>query len=146
MNDRHIGYAVKSLNLRIGRMIRNIPAVRENGNLTTFQIWILNYLFRNRDRDVFQRDVEAEFDIRRSTATQLLKGMEESGFINRTPVDYDARLKKIVLTESAEEVRKQIQAQIDKAEYHMTSGFTPEELDAFFGYVDRFVRNLEECE
>ena len=66
--------------------------------------------------------------------------------ICRVPVEYDARLKKIVLTEYAQEIRKQIGAQIERAEAQMTEGFTQEELERFFGYIDRMCANLEKCE
>lgn len=88
----------------------------------------------------------AEFNTRRSTATELLKQMEKNGLIRRVCVDYDARLKKIVVTDHAEEIRKQIQTQIDKTEKTMTEGFTPAEIEAFFDYVERFKQNLAKCE
>ena len=49
MDNWHVGYAVKSLNRRIGRVIDNIPAVRENKNLTSIQFWVLTFLFREAD-------------------------------------------------------------------------------------------------
>ena len=146
MDKRHIGYAVNSLGRRISRVMNNIPAIKENKNLTGLQIWVLNFLFRSEGKDVFQRDVEREFNIRRSTATELLKMMERGGLICREPVDYDARLKKIVLTAYAEEIRKQLQAQIRKTETLMTEGFTDEEIEQFFSFVERFKSNLKKCE
>ena len=106
MDQRHIGPAVKSLSNRIGQVLNNIPAVRENKDLTGIQVWILNFLFRRGETATFQRDVEAEFNVRRSTATEILKQMERGGLIRRVPVDYDARLKKIELTEFASDVKK----------------------------------------
>ena len=146
MDKKHIGYAVNSLGRRISRVMNNIPAIKENKNLTGIQIWVLNFLFRSEGKDVFQRDVEREFNIRRSTATELLKTMERGGLICREPVDYDARLKKIVLTAYAEEIRKQLQAQIRKTETLMTEGFTDEEIEQFFSFVERFKSNLKKCE
>ena len=146
MDKRHIGYAVNSLSRRISRVMDSIPAIKENKNLTGIQIWVLNFLFRSEGKDVFQRDVEREFNIRRSTATELLKMMERGGLICREPVDYDARLKKIVLTAYAEEIRKQLQAQIRKTETLMTEGFTDEEIEQFFSFVERFKSNLKKCE
>ena len=85
MDKRHIGYAVKLLNRRLDQVLSNIPAIRENNSLTGIQTWALNYLIRNDTRDVFQKDVEAELKIRRSTATELLKAMERGGLIRRIP-------------------------------------------------------------
>ncbi len=146
MDNWHVGYAVKSLNRRIGRVIDNIPAVRENKNLTSIQFWVLTFLFREAGRDVFQRDVEAEFNIRRSTATEILKAMEANGLIRREPVGYDARLKKIVTLPYAEEIRKQLEAQVDRTERHLTEGFTKEELAQFYEFIRRFKENLGKLE
>ena len=132
MDQRHVGPAVRSLSHRIGQVLNNIPAVRENKDLTGIQVWILNFLFRRGERPTFQRDVEAEFNIRRSTATEILKQMEKGGLIRRVPVDYDARLKKIELMPYASEIKKQLEEQIRRTERQLTEGFTREELDAFF--------------
>ena len=45
--------------------------------------------------------IEKEFDITRSTASKNVDLLVENGYILREPVDYDARLKKLVLTEKS---------------------------------------------
>ena len=142
MDQRHVGPAVRSLSHRIGQILNNIPAVRENKDLTGIQVWILNFLFRRRERETFQRDVEAEFHVRRSTATELLKQMERGGLIRRVPVDYDARLKKIELMPYASEIKKQLEEQIRRTDGLLTEGFTEAELDQFFRFVARFECNV----
>ena len=69
---------------------------RERGvdELTAMHGWILGYLCRNEHKDIFQKDIEAEFKICRSTVTNILKLMEKKGYIKRESVPYDARLKK----------------------------------------------------
>ena len=77
-------------------MSRNLmAAARERGvdELTAMHGWILGYLCRNEDKDIFQKDIEAEFKICRSTVTNILKLMEKKGYIRRESVPYDARLK-----------------------------------------------------
>ena len=50
-------------------------------------------------RDVYQRDIEQWFNIRRSSVTALLQGMAQDGFITRCAVEKDARLKRLVATD-----------------------------------------------
>ena len=50
-------------------------------------------------RDVYQRDIEQWFNIRRSSVTAMLQGLEQDGFITRCSVEKDARLKRLVATE-----------------------------------------------
>ena len=74
---------------------------RANGveQATPMHGWIIEYLYRHRDTPVFQRDIEREFSITRSTVTNILQLMERKGYIERQSVPQDARLKKLVLTE-----------------------------------------------
>ena len=74
---------------------------RANGveQTTPMHGWIIEYLYRHRDEPVFQRDIEREFSITRSTVTNILQLMERKGYIQRLSVPQDARLKQLVLTE-----------------------------------------------
>ena len=74
---------------------------RANGveQATPMHGWIIEYLYRHRDEQVFQRDIEREFSITRSTVTNILQLMERKGYIRRQSVPQDARLKQLVLTE-----------------------------------------------
>ena len=74
---------------------------RETGveQATPMHGWIIGYLYRHRDAAVFQRDIEREFSITRSTVTNILQLMERKGYIERRSVPQDARLKQLVLTE-----------------------------------------------
>ena len=74
---------------------------RANGveQATPMHGWIIEYLYRHRDEPVFQRDIEREFSITRSTVTNILQLMERKGYIRRLSVPQDARLKQLVLTE-----------------------------------------------
>ena len=74
---------------------------RENGveQATPMHGWIIEYLYRHRNTPVFQRDIEREVSITRSTVTNILQLMERKGYIERRSVPQDARLKQLVLTE-----------------------------------------------
>ena len=67
--------------------------------VTPMHGWILSYLYHHTDAPVFQRDIEREFSITRSTVTNILQLMERKGYIRRQSVPQDARLKQLVLTE-----------------------------------------------
>ncbi|MBR5520462.1 MAG: MarR family transcriptional regulator [Oscillospiraceae bacterium] len=75
----------------------------ERHDLSGMQARMLGFIaMRNKaDAKVYQRDIEAEFKIRRSSVTSVLNTMEKNGYILRMPSDTDARLKEIILTEKA---------------------------------------------
>ena len=140
----------RKLGFEIGRTSRLIKRVLDNNSqkeyidkLTGTHGWALGYLHRNRDRDIFQKDFEKEFDIRRSTASHILSLMEENGMITRESVPYDARLKKIVLTEKAMNIEEEVMQFFDKLEQEFEKNITKEELEIFYNVLDKINDNIE---
>ena len=76
----------------------------------------------------------------------MLKLMEKNGIICRESVPYDARLKKIVLTEKAVEMHKKATKNIEMIENTLKKGITNDELITFYTVVDRIKANLEVTE
>ena len=145
MKERNdIGFKVRILSNLIKR------DVEKSKNELGFELpkgingWAITYFFDNRKKDVFQKDFEAEFSIRRSTASAILKTMEQNGFITRESVDYDARLKKIVLTEKAIKIHKAVLNNRDKREERLRKGLTEIEIENFLKTADRLIQNMEE--
>ena len=149
MERRDIGYEVKTLARIIDKKIDAYVAELSGGELSGMKGWILNYLFMHRETPVFQRDIEAAFYIRRPTATEFLQGLEESGYIRRVAVSYDARLKKIELTEKAENFNDLIKNEISAFERRLSDGFSESELDRFENYIARLpkisAKNSDSC-
>lgn len=105
---------------------------------------IIGFLMDNVERDIFQKDIEAHFDLKGATVTNMLKSLEKNGFIIRTPMENDARLKRITLTEKAYEREEKIRDNIRTIEVAMKKGFTDEEYRQLFSYIDRVIENMEE--
>ncbi len=140
---RSVCFEFKVISNLIRREIDNSANKQYLDSLTGTNGWVIGYLIRNEDKDVFQRDLEDEFSIRRSTASTILKRMEKNGLIRREPVDYDARLKRLVLTEKSYEVHSMIMDDITTVEKKLICGLTEEELNAFFKTVGKLKLNLE---
>ncbi len=104
--------------------------------------YILFYLYDNRDRDVFQRDFEENFGITRSTASKILSLMETKELVRRESVEGDARLKKITLTEKGEDLRRKMIALKNRVDAQLKSGFSQEEIQQLYGYLERIKNNL----
>ena len=90
---------MRRVNNLIFRKINQFHRENEVEDVTPMHEWILSYLFWHRDEPVYQRDIEREFSITRSTVTNILQLMERKGYIERQSVPQDARLKRLVLTE-----------------------------------------------
>ena len=70
--------------------------------------------------------------------------MEKNGYIRRVSVDYDARLKKIVLTEMGDMIRKGVYRSIVSIENEVQSYLTDEELQFLFAILAKLNRNLSD--
>ena len=53
-----IGIVVRCLNNQIGRYVSAAAAKEFGDSATAVHGWVVRYLYDNRDRDVFQRDLE----------------------------------------------------------------------------------------
>lgn len=104
--------------------------------------YVLFYLHEHREDDVFQKDFEENFGITRSTASKIISLMETKGLVARASVAGDARLKKITLTETGEQMRKNMIAAKDKMERQLTAGFSAEEIQQLAEFLLRMKDNL----
>ncbi len=141
--DRKLGFEIGRTSRLIKRVLDNSSQKEYIDKVTGTHGWALGYFHRNRDKDVFQKDFEKEFDIRRSTASHILSLMEENGMITRESVPYDARLKKIVLTEKAMNIQKEVMVCFENLEKEFEKGVTEEELKIFYSVLDRINDNIE---
>lgn len=142
--NRYIFFELHKCSRLIKRYIDNNTDKEKYEKLTGVHSWAIGFFYHNRDRDVFQRDFEKECNVRRSSATQMLKRMEKNGMINRIGVDYDARLKKIVLTEKAIEIQKTLDEKFEQLERNLSKDISNEELETFFRVLSKITDNIGE--
>ena len=108
---------------------------------------ILNYiLLESEKHNVYQKDIEKEFGLRPSTATEVLKNLEEEELIVRIQDEEDGRYKKIVFTDKAEMIRGALRGEIEKTEELLLKGITPEEQEIFMKITAKMLENLQQEE
>ncbi|MBU5488178.1 MarR family transcriptional regulator [Clostridium sp. MSJ-8] len=145
MNEnREVGLEIRRMNNLIRREVEKFECKRCGDKDLGTNGWILGYIYDHRDKDVFQKDIEDEFTIRRSTVSNILKLLEQKGMIVREPVSYDARLKRITLTEEAIDIHMTIRKDVSKLESKLTKGISKEEIDMFFNIMKKFQKNILE--
>lgn len=145
-SEMDLGFQINTLSHCIRRRMDGFLAKVQTGGdgITGPQGRILGWIARHPDQDLFQRDLEREFHIRRSTATGLLQLLERDGLIIRRPVPYDARLKKLCLTERGEAVHAAVYSQIMEMENRLRQGLTDEEIHTFLQIIAKIRKNLED--
>lgn len=104
--------------------------------------WILTYLSRHKERPVYQKDLERNFSVARSTVTSLVKLMEKKGLIERTSVESDARLKALKLTAKGEQVQQSAYMCMIESERRLCENISEQELEAFVSVAKKMRANL----
>lgn len=136
--SRTVLYSVKSLSNKIKYLLENLSLP-----LTGMQHAIIYFVSdTSKQPEYFQKDIEMEFNISRSTASGLLKRMEKNGLILRETAESDTRLKKIILTDKALEVNQSAAEEILELESKILTGVTQEELTAFFQVIEKVNQNI----
>lgn len=139
----YINTELRILSRNINKYFINYGNRKKIDKMTGSGAWIIAYIAENIHRDIFQRDLEKEFDITRSTASKNVDLLVKNGFIEREPVDYDARLKKLVLTEKSKEIFKIMRNDRATLEAQMLLGFSEEEKKQLRGFLKRLSKNIE---
>lgn len=141
--NRQLGFELKAANNMIRRKMEVIFAQQDGYELNGMQGPLLGYLYhKSRNGDVYQKDVEREFRIRRSTATVMLQSLEQKGYLVRVASTEDARLKRILLTEKAIRHHDLIEEQIRIFNRELEAGLTEEEKETFLRILDKMMHNL----
>ncbi len=143
MRQKRIGREVSCLKNLFSRNIENNETIRFVNEITSANAIILRFLAKNQNTDIYQKTIEENFSITKSTTSKILKLMEQNGLINRLGVDNDARLKKIILTEKGLAINESIRNVLDDVEKKALDGFNEEEIEMLYSFFDRIKTNLK---
>lgn len=142
---RKVGHAIRHLESSFKRRFMNDGMKAGLDEVTIVHGWILGYLHINElrdNREVYQKTIESEFHMGRSTVTGIVQLLEKKGYISREAVPGDARLKKIVLTELGRKTAIMSKQTLDNIETHMLEGVSEEDLSCFYKVADKIANNL----
>ena len=137
-----IGYKIGLIHNQIHKRMEEKKLENEKEPLTGMQRWTLGYLSEHEGQAVYQRDIEEAFKISRATASNMLSVMERRGFIERQPVEHDARLKKIVMTDLACDTIKRANQDVKEMETLLQQGLSGEDVVHLKKCLDIILKNL----
>lgn len=139
-----LGLDISKINHIISRKMDASVISAIDDNLTISQAYVIDFICNEgKDKDVFQKDLESVFDLKRSSISLMLNNMEKSGLIERVPVKEDGRLKKIVLTEKSIKIYEKISDAIDLIENKLSENITEEEVKVFQNVLNKIRNSLE---
>ena len=143
-NKLKLGLDISKINHIISRKMDASVINTIDDNLTISQAYVIDFIsIEGKNKEIFQKDLEREFDLKRSSVSLMLNNMEKSDLIERVPVTEDARLKKIVLTEKSKKIYEKISIAIDSIENRLSEDITQEEIEVFQIVLEKIRNNLE---
>ena len=120
MKERHsineqVGFEIHRTEHMMSRRLEAGVKAEGIDEITLSHGWIIRFLYENRERDIYQKDIEKYFLVGRSTVTNSIQLMEKKGLVRREFVECDARLKKVLLTEKGIQSHETIENKIGRA-------------------------------
>lgn len=107
------------------------------------QAKILKFLLENKNEVICQKDLENNFNVSKATISEVLLTMEKAKVIKRVSVPDDARVKRIILTntslERLEELEKNFQAINDE----LVADISDDELAQFINILNKMQDNMK---
>ena len=122
---------------------RNMDETLSKYSVTGVQSMVIGYIYRkSKQGEVFAKDIEEEFDMRKATVAGIIQLMEANGLIMRKAKEEDCRLKSIVLTPKALEIEKIAKKQINVTEKNIVKEMSKEEQEMFLSLLKKASKNL----
>lgn len=137
-HDRHAARYVGKLSNKLRRQMESFST---KGQMSGAQGKVLHFLLAQKG-DVFQKDVEEEYSLRPSSATQLLQKMEQDGLIRRESLPGDARRKRIVVCPKGLAYKAAVMEDIRTLEAQLTKGIDPDDLETFLRVMEQMLKNI----
>lgn len=139
-----LGLDISKINHIISRKMDASVISAIDDNLTISQAYVIDFISnQGNDKEVFQKDLESVFDLKRSSISLMLNNMENSDLIERVSVKEDGRLKKIILTEKSIKIYEKISDAIDLIENKLSENIAEEEIKVFQNVLNKIRNSLE---
>lgn len=143
MKNNDIGFYLRKLNNHIQKYSHTLYNRKEIKECSLSNLWVIDYLMDNLNRDIYQKDIELEFSINRATASKMLSLMEEKKFISRVSSAKDGRLKKIDVLPEGEKLREICLSIRRDMEKELTTFLTEEEIKSLKNILKKMVMHFE---
>jgi len=117
-------------------------------SLSSIQSRMLGYLYfqSQQGKKVFQKELEEEFKIRKSSVSSVLGILEKKDLIRRESTRKDARQKELLLTEHGIEVQERVLERLNALEKSANDSMTLEEQKQFYSCIYKIMTKLKEVE
>lgn len=134
---------IKNLNISIGKMLFSSEDGILGKHPKPLQIEIINYLSKNQDKVVYQKNLEENLKISKAAISEVLINMERNGFIEKINDTSDARRKRVALSSETKKMHEDIEKKIDKLNDTLLDGINNDDLNIFIKVINKLKDNMK---
>ena len=116
--------------------------VRKSG-LTRQQGFALGFIEENQDRGVIARELAEMSGTTPASVASLLQGLEDRGYITRTPSPNDSRVKLLSVTAEGSRLIEGFEEEMAAAQVRLFSGLSPAEQEQLINLLERIVETAD---
>ena len=149
MNDNKVLYEIKSLEKMLVRELINNSDIKDKENLlpTPTQCQIIEYILNNKNKDIYQKDLEKVLNLRRATVSGVLHTMEKNGLIKRVTDEYWSKFTgKKWVNEKIPERFNEYSKKIKKIENNIIKDISDKDLEIFLKVISQMKESIKKKE
>ena len=140
--DEIVGFAVHDLSKRFKTFLQNLNEEEDADPAAVSHGWLIGYLYDNRDKVIYQRDLEEQLHLAKSSIATILQTLEQAGYIRRETPPHDARQKQVILTPEGRKFDQRMRRRIMTSEKQVRKDIPAEDLEVFFRVLRQMAGNL----
>lgn len=107
------------------------------------QVEVITYLIENKDRPIYQKDIEEKLNISKAAVSDVLNSMEGRGIITKEADACDARKKKIIISKSAIMTHDVMMKRLDSLNDSILDGISEDDLNTFYKVIEKLKENMK---
>ena len=107
------------------------------------QVEIITYLIENKDKTIYQKDIEEKLKISKVAVSDVLNSMEARGIITKEADVCDARRKRIIISKKAIETHDVMMKRLDSLNDSILDGISEDELNIFYKVIEKLKENMK---
>lgn len=138
--QKHVGMYFKKISEKLEKRANEN---RGKHDITFTQGKVLCFLHKNADTQITMRDIESYLDCSHATVSGILSRLKEKELVYFEQSETDRRAKIVKLTEKERSHFKQMQERRKKMEDTLTKGFSTQEKEKLFEFLERVYANLD---
>jgi len=147
--NKHIGFELITLGHLIKRErdranddIKN-RILGVGNNVMCTDLGIIRFLADNKDREVYQKDIEQHFSLTAPSVSNKLRGLANKDLVTRTYSKVDTRLKQVIMTDKAEAIDVKMRDSIENFENRLNGLITEEEKEQLISILGKIKADFE---